>query len=52
MLGALLAQGYSGETALVLGPHLHGLAAEGLAHVGTTASELIDPARQIWNSWL
>jgi hydroxyethylthiazole kinase-like uncharacterized protein yjeF len=57
LLGALLAQGYSGETALVLGPHLHGAAAESLAAagigpVGTTAGELIDPARRIWNSWL
>ena len=52
MLGALLAQGYSGETALVLGPHLHGAAAEELARVGMSASELIEPARRIWNSWL
>jgi hydroxyethylthiazole kinase-like uncharacterized protein yjeF len=57
MLGALLAQGYSGETALVLGPHLHGAAAESLAvagigPIGTTAGELIDPARRLWNSWL
>ena len=51
-LGALLAQRYSGETALVLGVHLHGAAAEGLPHVGLAASELIDPARRIWNSWL
>jgi ADP-dependent NAD(P)H-hydrate dehydratase / NAD(P)H-hydrate epimerase len=52
MLGALLAQGYSGETALVLGPHLHGAAAEELARVGMTASELIEPARRLWNAWL
>lgn len=51
-LGALLAQRYSGETALVLGVHLHGAAGEGLPHVGLAASELIDPARRIWNSWL
>jgi len=56
-LGALLAQGYSGETALVLGVHLHGaaadaLVAEGSGPVGLTASELIEPARRIWNSWL
>jgi hydroxyethylthiazole kinase-like uncharacterized protein yjeF len=56
-LGALLAQGYSGETALVLGTHLHGCAADDLARtgagpVGLTASELIDPARRIWNAWL
>ncbi len=52
LLGALLAQRYSGEAALVLGVHLHGAAAEGLPQVGLAASELIDPARRIWNSWL
>jgi ADP-dependent NAD(P)H-hydrate dehydratase / NAD(P)H-hydrate epimerase len=57
MLGALLAQGYSGEAALVLGTHLHGAAADELARqgigpVGMTASELIDAARHIWNTWL
>jgi len=57
ILGALLAQKYSGETALVLGTHLHGCAADecsrsGTGPVGLTASETIDPARRIWNSWL
>ena len=57
LLGALLAQGYSGETALVLGPHLHGAAADelvraGVGPVGMTASELIDAARRLWNTWL
>ncbi|MEA3194814.1 MAG: ADP-dependent NAD(P)H-hydrate dehydratase / NAD(P)H-hydrate epimerase [Betaproteobacteria bacterium] len=57
MLGALLAQRYSGETALTLGVHLHGVAADTLASegngpVGLTASELIDTSRRIWNSWL
>jgi hydroxyethylthiazole kinase-like uncharacterized protein yjeF len=53
MLGALLAQRYSGETALVLGTHLHGAAADALGGpVGLTASELIDSSRKIWNSWL
>jgi hydroxyethylthiazole kinase-like uncharacterized protein yjeF len=57
MLGALLAQRYSGEAALVLGTHLHGAAADALVTAGTgpvglTASELIDPARRIWNGWL
>ena len=57
MLGALLAQKYSGETSLVLGVHLHGCAADecvraGAGPVGLTAGELIDPARRIWNSWL
>jgi hydroxyethylthiazole kinase-like uncharacterized protein yjeF len=57
ILGALLAQKYSGETSLVLGTHLHGCAADqcvsaGVGPVGLTASELIDPARKLWNSWL
>ena len=57
ILGALLAQKYSGETAFVLGTHLHGCAADecvrdGIGPVGLTASELIDPARRIWNRWL
>jgi hydroxyethylthiazole kinase-like uncharacterized protein yjeF len=57
LLGALLAQKYSGETAMVLGAHLHGCAADacvaaGIGPVGLTAGELIDPARRIWNSWL
>jgi ADP-dependent NAD(P)H-hydrate dehydratase / NAD(P)H-hydrate epimerase len=57
MLGALLAQRYSGESALVLGVHLHGCAADELARaghgpVGLTAGELIEPARRLWNSWL
>jgi hydroxyethylthiazole kinase-like uncharacterized protein yjeF len=57
MLGALLAQHFSGESALVLGVHLHGAAADalvrdGIGPVGLTASELLDPARRIWNGWL
>jgi len=57
MLGALLAQRYSGETALTLGVHLHGAAADALATegngpVGLTAGELIDVSRKIWNTWL
>jgi ADP-dependent NAD(P)H-hydrate dehydratase / NAD(P)H-hydrate epimerase len=57
MLGALLAQGYTGESALVLGAHLHGAAGDALARdnigpVGMTASELIDAARRLWNQWL
>jgi hydroxyethylthiazole kinase-like uncharacterized protein yjeF len=52
-LGALLAQGYTGETALVLGVHLHGAAADDLGiGVGLTASEVIDAARARWNGWL
>ena len=57
ILGALLAQKYSGESTLVLGVHLHGCAADecmrsGAGPVGLTAGELIDPARRIWNGWL
>jgi NAD(P)H-hydrate repair Nnr-like enzyme with NAD(P)H-hydrate dehydratase domain len=56
MLGALLAQRYSGESALVLGVHLHGaagdeLAAGGTGPIGLTASELSDAARRLWNRW-
>lgn len=53
ILGALLAQRLTGEAALVLGVHLHGAAADAAGHgVGLTASELIEPARRLWNSWL
>ena len=53
ILGALLAQKMSGEAAMVLGVHLHGLAADECnVGVGLTASELIAPARAIWNRWL
>jgi ADP-dependent NAD(P)H-hydrate dehydratase / NAD(P)H-hydrate epimerase len=57
MLGALLAQRLSGEAALVLGTHLHGAAADalvaaGVGPVGLTATELLDPARRLWNGWL
>jgi ADP-dependent NAD(P)H-hydrate dehydratase / NAD(P)H-hydrate epimerase len=57
ILGALLAQRYSGESSLVLGTHLHGAAADallkqGVGPVGLTASEVIDASRQVWNFWL
>ena len=57
ILGALLAQKISGESALVLGTHLHGCAADecartGAGPVGLAAGELIEPARRIWNRWL
>jgi ADP-dependent NAD(P)H-hydrate dehydratase / NAD(P)H-hydrate epimerase len=57
ILGAFLAQRYSGETSLVLGVHLHGAAADELARrgigpVGMTASEVADAARALWNGWL
>jgi len=56
ILGALLAQGHSGEASLVLGTHLHGraadaLVADGEGPVGLRAGELIAPARRIWNGW-
>jgi len=52
-LGALLAQKLSGEAAMVLGVHLHGAAADAAGiGVGLTASEVIEPARRLWNSWL
>jgi hydroxyethylthiazole kinase-like uncharacterized protein yjeF len=57
ILGALLAQRYSGESSAVLGTHLHGCAADalvaaGAGPVGLTAGELIDAARRTWNRWL
>lgn len=57
LLGALLAQKHAGDAALVLGVHLHGCAADERVRsdagpVGLTASETIDAARRIWNSWL
>jgi hydroxyethylthiazole kinase-like uncharacterized protein yjeF len=57
LLGALLAQRYSGESALVLGVHLHGAAADELAAggagpIGLTASEVTGAARRLWNRWL
>jgi hydroxyethylthiazole kinase-like uncharacterized protein yjeF len=57
ILGALLAQRYSGESTLVLGVHLHGAAADalvkdGIGPVGLTASETIEAARRHWNTWL
>jgi hydroxyethylthiazole kinase-like uncharacterized protein yjeF len=56
ILGALLAQRYSGESSLVLGVHLHGAAADALVSSGTgpvglTASEVIEAARKLWNNW-
>ena len=57
ILGSLLGQGYAGEAALVLGTHLHGVAADeavraGIGPVGLTASETIPAARAQWNRWL
>jgi len=59
ILGALLAQKLAGESALVLGTHLHGCAADECARsatfggpVGLAAGETLAPARAIWNRWL
>jgi len=57
ILGALLAQRFSGESSLVLGVHLHGTAADdlvrgGIGPVGLTAGEVVDAARRRWNAWL
>ncbi len=57
LLGALLGQGLPGEAALVLGAHLHGVAADecssrSIGPVGLTASEVVDSARRAWNAWL
>ena len=54
---ALLAQGNDAATALLAAVHLHGAAADllvetGTGPVGLTASELIAPARDIWNDWI
>jgi hydroxyethylthiazole kinase-like uncharacterized protein yjeF len=56
MIGALLAQGVSVDTALALGVCLHGaaadtLVAEGVGPLGVTASELAPIARRLINLW-
>ena len=56
VLGALLGQGMSAETALVLGVHLHGAAADeraraGEGPVGLIASETIEATRRLINAW-
>jgi hydroxyethylthiazole kinase-like uncharacterized protein yjeF len=57
MTGALLAQHWPADKALNCAVHLHGAAADKLARegqgpIGLTASELISPARQIFNHWI
>jgi ADP-dependent NAD(P)H-hydrate dehydratase / NAD(P)H-hydrate epimerase len=57
MIGAMLAQGLSAREALLLGVHLHGLAADELAAprigpLGVTAGEITDQARRILNRWV
>lgn len=53
---ALLALGWEADRALLAAVHLHGAAgdaavAAGTGPVGLAASELIDPARKIFNGW-
>lgn len=53
---ALLAQGWEAESALLAAVHLHGAAADmavaaGRGPIGLTASEVIPPARKIFNAW-
>lgn len=57
MAGALLAQHWPADKALACAVHLHGAAADQLARegqgpIGLAASELISPARQIFNHWI
>lgn len=57
MIGALLAQGLKTKDALLLAVYLHGAAADTLLQqnngpLGMTASEIIDPARRLLNSWI
>lgn len=57
MAGALLAQSWPAEHALLAAVHLHGAAADqlvagGHGPVGLTASELIPAARSIFNRWI
>lgn len=54
---ALLAQGWPALPALLAGVHLHGAAADrlvasGIGPIGLMAGEVIDPARQEFNSWI
>jgi hydroxyethylthiazole kinase-like uncharacterized protein yjeF len=55
--GALLAQGWRADRALLAAVHLHGAAADALAAddcgpVGLTAGELIPAARRLLNHWI
>jgi len=54
---ALLAQGWPMESATLAAVHLHGAAADrlvaaGEGPIGLTASELITPARRLFNEWI
>ncbi|MDR3087301.1 MAG: NAD(P)H-hydrate dehydratase, partial [Azoarcus sp.] len=53
---ALLAQGWSAESALLAAVHLHGAAADrlvsdGIGPIGLTAGETIPVARAVFNAW-
>ena len=57
VIGALLAQGLAIKSTLLLATYLHGAAADTLLQqnngpLGMTASEIINPARQLLNSWI
>ena len=57
MIAALMGQGLSAEQAMLYGVYLHGAAADrcvanGIGPIGLTASEVIDSARQVINSWV
>ena len=57
MIAALMAQGLSAEHAMLYGVYLHGAAADhcvanGVGPIGLTASEVIDAARQVINTWV
>jgi hydroxyethylthiazole kinase-like uncharacterized protein yjeF len=55
VIAALLAQGLSGDNALLLAVYLHGAAGDKLAEqqikIGMTASELTESARWLFNQW-
>lgn len=57
MMGAMLTQGLTAQKALLLAVYLHGAAADTLLQqnngpLGMIASEIINPARQLLNSWI
>ncbi len=57
MIAALIAQQLSPQQATLLGVYLHGAAADqlvqrGTGPIGLTASEVMDAAREVLNSWI
>ena len=57
LAAGLLAQGWPADAALACAVHLHGAAADacsaaGRGPIGLSASELIDSARALLNSWI